>query len=76
MYKVHMYYVCMQKMCQRTLIPYELFLSYTAPKMFGSEPNVRVRSGPEPEPPFGFRLDGLAEPNLEHFVRFGFEPCS
>ena len=35
-------------------------------KMFGYEPNVRVRSDTEPEPPFRFRFDGLAEPNLEH----------
>jgi hypothetical protein len=46
-----------------------------APKMFGSEPNVQVHSGPEPEPPFRFVFDGLVEPNPEHNVRFGFEHC-
>jgi hypothetical protein len=44
-------------------------------KMFGSEPNVQVRSDPEPEPPFRFVFDGLVEPNPEHNVRFGFEHC-
>ena len=38
--------------------------------------NVRVRSGTEPEPPFGFMFGGFAEPNPEHYVRFGFEHCS
>ena len=31
--------------------------------MFGSEQNVRVRSGTEPEPPFGFMFSGFAEPS-------------
>ena len=44
--------------------------------MFGSEKNVRVRSGTEPEPPFGFMFGGFAEPNPEHYVWFGFEHCS
>ena len=44
--------------------------------MFGSEQNVWVRSGTEPEPPFGFMFGGFAEPNPEHYVRFGFEHCS
>ena len=44
--------------------------------MFGSEQNVRVRSGTEPEPPIGFMFGGFAEPNPEHYVRFGFEHCS
>jgi hypothetical protein len=44
--------------------------------MFGSEHNVRVHSDREPEPLFRFRFDGLTEPNLEHWVRFGFEHCS
>ena len=43
--------------------------------MFGSEPNVRVHSEPEPEPPFRFVFDALVEPNPEHNVRFGFEHC-
>ena len=45
-------------------------------KMFGSEPHVRVHPDTEPEPPFRFRFSGLAEPNLEHNVRFRFEHCS
>ena len=44
--------------------------------MFGSEQNVWVRSGTEPEPPFGFMFGGFAEPNPEHYVRFGFKHCS
>ena len=44
--------------------------------MFGSEQNVRVCSGTEPEPPFGFMFGGFAEPNTEHYVQFGFEHCS
>ena len=44
--------------------------------MFGSEQNVRVRSGTEPEPLFGFMFGGFAEPNPEHYVQFGFEHCS
>ena len=44
--------------------------------MFGSEQNVRVHSGTEPEPPFGFMFGGFAEPNPEHYVRFRFEHCS
>ena len=44
--------------------------------MFSSEQNVRVRSGTEPEPPFGFMFGGFAEPNPEHYVQFGFEHCS
>jgi hypothetical protein len=45
-------------------------------KMFGSEPNVQVHPDAEPEPPFRFMFDDLAEPNPEHYVRFRFEHCS
>ena len=38
--------------------------------------NVWVRSGTEPEPPFGFMFGGFAEPNHEHYVQFRFEHCS
>ena len=47
-----------------------------ARKCSGSELKVQVHSDPEPEPPMGFMFDGLAEPNPEHNVRFGFEHCS
>jgi hypothetical protein len=43
--------------------------------MFGFEHNVRVRLNHEHEPHFMFVFDGLAEPNLEHCVRFMFEHC-
>ena len=43
------------------------------PKNVRFEPDVRVRQNAEPEPQW---FEDLAEPNLEHYVRFGFEHCS
>ena len=55
-----MYYVCIMYYLykKRTMIYFSLGLYCTK--------NVRVRSGTEPEPPFGFMFGGFAEPNPEH----------
>ena len=55
-----MYYVCIMYYIykKRTMIYFSLGLYCTK--------NVRVRSGTEPEPPFGFMFGGFAEPNPEH----------
>ena len=53
--------ICMQKMSESQVLD-----SFTLKKLFGSQPDVQVRSDTEPEPPFQFQFNDLTEPNLEH----------
>ena len=58
--------ICLNDMYAKNVSESQVLESFTLKKLFGSQPNVQVRSDTEPEPPFRFRFDDLTEPNLEH----------